>query len=114
MPVEIKPTSQIKARLGIEPNGRVIRYLTSECAKKMTKYVPKREGILRLYKIEGNKIIYEQEYAEYQYYGIRKDGTRRVQHYTTPGTDTYWDERMKTADLPDIIRNVQQKFGGKR
>lgn len=113
MPISIKPTSQIKARLGINPDGRVIKFLTNECAKKMDKYVPKDEGILRLYKIEGNKIIYDQPYARYQYYGVREDGTHRVQNYTTAGTGPYWDEKMKTADLPDIMRKAQQRFGGK-
>jgi hypothetical protein len=80
----------------------------------MDKYVPKDEGTLRLYKIEGNKIIYDQPYARYQYYGVREDGTHRVQNYTTPGTGPYWDERMKSADMSDIIRRANQKFGGKR
>ena len=31
MPVKLQPTSVIKARLGIEPNGRVQRVLTHSC-----------------------------------------------------------------------------------
>jgi len=113
MPVRMQPTSVIKARLGLEPNGRIQKFFTSECAKAMDKYVPKDEGNLRLYKIEGNYIVYDQPYARYQYYGIREDSTHKVQHYTTPGTGPYWDRRMVSVDLPNIVARIQNKFGGK-
>jgi len=113
MPVKMQPTSVIKANLGIEPNGKVQKFFTSECAKAMDKYVPKNGGILRKYKIEENYIVYSQLYARYQYYGIREDGTHKVKNYTTPGTGPYWDRRMVSVDLPNIIARVQNKFGGK-
>ena len=108
MALYIKPTSVIIANLGLEPNGRVHKYFVSECAKEMDRYVPKDEGILRNYKINGKNIIYDQLYAEYQYYGIRKDGTHKVQHYTTAGTGPYWDKRMWSAKGQDIINRVQK------
>ena len=37
MPVQLKPTSQIKARLGLEPNGRVQKFFTNSCYKHMDK-----------------------------------------------------------------------------
>lgn len=114
MPVKMQPTSIIKARLGIEPNGKVQKYFTKRCADYMDKYVPKDEGILRQYKIEGTEIIYEQPYARYQYYGVREDGTHQVQNYTTPGTGTYWDKRMVSAEMQDLVKEVQDyiKHGG--
>lgn len=112
MPIKMKPTSQIIARLGLEPNGRIQKFFTSECAKAMDKFVPKNEGILRQYKIEDNYIIYEQPYARYQYYGIRQDGTRPVRNYTTKDTGPYWDKRMWTAKGQDIVKRVQKKIGG--
>ena len=39
MPVKMQPTSVIKARLGIEPNGRVHSYFTKRCYTHMDKYV---------------------------------------------------------------------------
>ena len=113
MSVIMKPTSVIKARLGLEPGGRVQKFFTSECAKKMDKYVPMDKGNLRRYKIEDNLIIYDQPYARYQYYGMREDGTHVVRNYTTSGTGPYWDKRMVSADLPSIVKNIQKKFGGK-
>lgn len=114
MPVKLKPTSQIKARLGINPNGRVQKFFTNTCYKHMDKYVPKDEGNLRtIVDIESNSITYESPYARYQYYGMREDGTHVVKNYTTPGTGTYWDKRMVSAEMQDVVKEVQDYIGGK-
>lgn len=84
MPVKMKPTSQIMARLGIEPNGKVVQFLTKRCAEHMDKYVPLDEGDLAYdnREIQTNKIIYHSPYAHYMYIGqvmgpnipIKEDG----------------------------------------
>lgn len=108
MPVKVKPTSVIKARLGIEPNGRVQRYFTNTCYRYMDKYVPMDEGDLRTnVDIQPDSITYESPYARYQYYGVREDGTHQVKNYTTPGTGTYWDKKMWSAERQDVVREVQ-------
>lgn len=114
MPVKLKPTSTIIARLGLEPNGRVQTFFTSECAKAMDKYIPYDEGNLRTIKtVSSDSITYESPYARYQYYGMRDDGTHVVKNYTTPGTGPYWDKRMWSAQGESIVKRVQSKFGGK-
>lgn len=114
MPVKLNPTSQIKARLGIEPNGRVQKYFTKRCADYMDKYVPMDKGDLRtIIDIQSNSITYEMPYARYQYYGVREDGTHEVKNYTTPGTGTYWDKRMVSAEMNDLVEEVQDYIGGK-
>ena len=114
MPVKLKPTSVIKARLGIEPNGRVQKYFTKRCYDYMDKYVPQDNGDLRtIVDIQPNSITYEQEYARYQYYGVREDGTHQVQNYTTPGTGPYWDKQMVSAEMEDLVKDVQDYVGGK-
>ena len=116
MSVKLQPTSVIKANLGIEPNGRVQKFFTNTCYKYMDKYVPKDEGNLRtIVSILPSKIIYESPYARYQYYGVREDGTHKVRNYTTPGTGTYWDKRMVSAEMQDVVREVQDYInrGGK-
>lgn len=114
MPVKIKPTSQIKARLGLEPNGRVQKFFTNTCYKHMDKYVPKDEGNLRInVDIQPTSITYESPYARYQYIGMRDDGSRVVKNYTTPGTGTYWDKRMVSAEIDDVVKEVQDYVGGK-
>lgn len=109
MPLKMQPTSVIKARLGIEPGGKVHAFFTETCYKAMDKYVPMDEGNLRTnVDIQTDKIVYESPYARYQYYGMREDGTHVVKNYTTPGTGPYWDNRMWTAEGTDVIRQVQE------
>ncbi len=117
MIVKMKPTSVIKARLGINPDGRVQRFFTNTCYKHMDKYVPMDEGNLRSnVSVETKRIVYESPYASYQYYGQRKDGSRKVKNYTTPGTGPYWDKRMWSAEQNDVVAEVQEYInrGGKK
>ena len=115
MPVKIKPTSVIKERLGIEPNGRVQKFFTNTCYKHMDKYVPLDEGNLRNnVTIRSDSITYESPYARYQYNGISKKG--KPLNYKTPGTGKYWDKRMVSAEMQDVVKEVQNyvnKRGGK-
>ena len=109
MPVKLKPPSEIKVQLGIEPNGRVQKFIANTCYKHMDKYVPMDNGDLRtIVTIHSDSITYEVPYASYQYYGMREDGSHVVSNYTTPGTGPYWDERMKSAELSTVIREVQK------
>lgn len=113
MPVKMQPTSVIKANLGIEPNGRVHRFFTNTCYRHMDKYVPMDNGDLRTnVNIDTNSITYESPYAHAQYVGFT---TGPVVNYTTPGTGPYWDERMKSAEMQDVVKEVQDYInrGGK-
>jgi len=105
MSVIMKPTSVIKANLGIEPNGKVQRFFANTCYKHMDKYVPKRDGNLRTnVTILPNRIVYDSPYAHAQYVGYTKGP---VLHYTTPGTGPYWDKRMVSAEMQDVVKEVQ-------
>jgi len=123
--LEMKPTSVIKARLGIQKGGPVHAFFTSSCAKAMDKYVPFDEGNLAGTVIENGEptsnvrvdtITYSQPYARYVYYGISKSGKplnyQKDKHsYAGP----YWDERMWSAEKDDIVKEVQDYIdnGGK-
>ena len=114
MPVKMQPTSDIKAKLGIEPNGKVQKFFTNTCYRYMDKYVPKDNGILREnVTIDSNSITYEQPYAHAQYIGEVNGGV--VSNYTTPGTGPYWDERTKSVDMQNVVAEVQNFInkGGK-
>ena len=114
MPVKMQPTSVIKVNLGIEPNGRVQKFFTNTCYRYMDKYVPKDNGLLReIVTLTSNSITYEQEYAHAQYIGEVNGG--KVVNYTTPGTGPYWDKRMVSAEIQDVIAEVQNYVnkGGK-
>lgn len=112
MSQRIKPVSVIRAELGINPGGKVCKFLTETCAIHMDKYVPYDRGNLSNYYIEGNSIVYDQLYAEYQYNGMREDGSyvinpekrNRAMH---PLATSHWDRKMVTAEMPDVIKEVQ-------
>lgn len=111
MPVKMKPTTKIKARLGLEPNGRVQKFFTNTCYKHMDKYVPMDEGNLRTnVDIQDDSITYEIPYAHAQYVGFTSGP---VVNYTTAGTGPYWDKRMVSAEIDDVVKEVQDYIGGK-
>ena len=94
-------------------------FLTETCYKHMDKYVPRRIGSLggslrENVDIQVDSITYESPYASYQYKGHREDGSHQVSNYSTPGTGPYWDERMKSAEMDEVIEEVQKYIGGKR
>ena len=102
----LKPISEIKADLGIEPNGKVQKYFTERCYQHMDKYVPKDTGALRETVVKGTDYIkYNVPYAHAQYVGYTKGP---VLNYTTPGTGPYWDKRMVSAEINDIIKECQE------
>ena len=106
MSVKIQPTSVIVANLGLEPNGKVQKYFTERCYTYMDKFVPQDTGALReVVTLTSNSITYEQEYAYSQYIG--EVNGKQVTNYTTPGTGPYWDKRMKSVDMPTIVKEVQ-------
>lgn len=81
--MKMKPISQIKANLGINPNGRVQKFFTDTCAKHMDKYVPKEVGDLRdNVSKTADSITYESPYAHAQYVGVVNGSP--VRNYTTP------------------------------
>ena len=117
MPVKMQPTSVIKARLGIEPNGKVHKFFTHTCRIHNDKYVPFDTGTLaETTTEETNCYIYEQPYAHYVYEGISKSGKPLV--YQTdkhPYAGSHWDRRMVSAEMQDIVKEVQDFIdrGGK-
>ena len=79
----VRPISEIKADLGIEPNGKVQKYFTERCYQHMDKYVPKDTGALRETVVKGTDYIkYNVPYAQAQYAGIVHGSP--VKNYTTP------------------------------
>ena len=103
--MKMKPISQIKYQLGINPGGRVQRMFTDTCDKHMDKYIPMDIGNLRNNKDKGvDYITYESPYAHAQYVGYTKG---QVKNYTTPGTGAYWDKKMVSAEMEDVIKEVQ-------
>lgn len=111
--MKMKPISQIRASLGINPNGPVQAFFTNTCRKRMDKYIPKDIGNLRdIVDIGTDYITYESPYAHAQYIGVVHGSP--VVNYTTPGTGPYWDRRMWSAEKDIVIKEVQRYVNGNR
>ena len=81
----LKPISEIKADLGIEPNGKVQKYFTERCYQHMDKYVPKDTGTLSETVVKGTDYIkYKVPYAHAQYVGIVHGTPIKDENRTTP------------------------------
>lgn len=119
MSIRINSLDKIKRKLGIDSGGPVLPFFTETCYKHMDKYVPRDRNNLRtIVHLSTNSITYMSDYASYQYYGQRKDGTHKVnpENYTTPGTGPYWDKKMISAEMNDVIKEVREyikTYGGR-
>lgn len=112
--IELFDKETIKQKIGIDVNGDGQKFFTNTCYNRMDKYVPKdTDNLRRVVTITPNSITYEMPYAEYQYRGMRADGTRVVTNYTTPGTGSYWDKKMVTAEGDEVVEELQ-KFINRR
>lgn len=125
--VEMKPIGVILARLGIDKNGRVQRFLTETVNLRITRYMPFRTGVLATklkFVSSPTEITVNGPYARYQYYGKVMVGKPPKQvtdidlNYDKtkhPNAGPFWDRRMMAAEKDVIVREVQAyvKRGGK-
>lgn len=132
----LKPISEIKAKLGLEPTGPVQKFFTQTCYNHMDKYVPRDTGDLASnVELTADSITYKSPYAHYMYEGrvmgpnipITMKGVSepigwfspkgKPKYYTgkkityhTAGTGPHWDKRMKSAEMKQIVKEVQAFF----
>lgn len=123
--IYLKPSSVIKARLGLQPNGPAHKFFTQTCAIHMDKYVPFRTGALATTVVNNGvptnnvktaKIIYAQKYAIYPYKGTRNGTPMKYRLDKHPLAGPRWDKRMWSAEKDTITREVQnyvRTHGGK-
>lgn len=109
MPVRINPASVIEARLGINYGGRAHAFFTETCYRYMDKYVPYSgdsggDHLREEVDMQPTHITYQMPYAHAQYVGYTRGP---VMNYTTPGTGPYWDKKMVSAEMNDVVREVE-------
>ena len=134
--MDLEPISKIRAKLGLAPTGPVQKFFTQTCYNHMDKYVPRDTGDLASnVELTADSITYKSPYAHYMYEGrvmgpnipIMKKGISepvgwyspkgKPKHYTgdktkyhTAGTGPHWDKRMKSAEMRQIVKEVQAFF----
>lgn len=129
MQIKMNSTSQITARLGLQANGKIQKSFTKKCKDSMDKFVPMSAGVLRKQvQIDGDEIVYQTPYAHYMYKGVlyvdsvtgssysplggvkipAKKDVKLIYH--TPGTGSYWDKKMWSANGKQIIKELESEI----
>lgn len=119
--VNMQPIGQILERHGLNKGGRVQQFLTMECSKRMTDYMPFRSGALAT-KLKvvtsATEITVYGPYARYQYYGKAMVGPapKRVtdkdltyDKTKNPKAGPFWDRRMM-AEQAQAIANACERY----
>ena len=57
-------------------------------------------------------LVWDAVYALYQWYGVRADGSHKVQRYTTPGTGKQWVEAARAQYADRWQQIAQREFNG--
>lgn len=135
--LKMKPTSQIIARLGIEPNGPAQKFFCNECYRYMAPFVPGGinshlnqnviiakngssvtylgpdahylfNGILYVDPKYEKGAFFNSDYGFWSRPGITKIPSERQLKYHAPGTGAHWDKLMWTSKGEEVIANVQR------
>lgn len=134
MHFQMRPTSEILRRRGLEQGGRVQKYIDSEVLRLSSPYLPHATGALEkngteATEIGSGEVNYNAPYARYLYYGKvmvgeetrspfarageKKVVTERDIQYRGGGLrGSKWFERMKADRKEDILRGAARLAGG--
>lgn len=136
MEIKINSANQIKAKLGLQKNGKTHQAFTLKCKNNMDKFVPMSAGILRKnVDVGSDSITYMTPYARYQYYGklyvdpetgkgamysptygfwsrkgVAKINSGKDLVYHTAGTGSFWDKKMWSANGKQIIKELESEI----
>ena len=111
--VKMKPTDKILGRIFDDSAGR---FLAETWGKIFEKYVPMDSGTLsQRYDTEPYKVIYNQKYSYYQWYGISKKGNplnyNKEQHFLA---QSHWEEaaeRDKAGEVANALTAYIKRRG---
>lgn len=133
----IKPTDELLKSRGLEPFGKVQKYIDSECIRLMAPYTPFRSGMLERSatlgtKIGSGEINQTSPYARYQYYGKlmvsaitgsawAKHGEKKIltdkdlvhDKSRHPQAGPFWFERMKADHKEEILNGARKVASAK-
>lgn len=89
---------EIVSKFEMQEGGKSQLFLADTCFRRMTKYVPWREGILATdVTVRAGSVTYEQPYAHKQYTTNKGKGIR----------GKYWDKKMVSAEGELVVKEVE-------
>ena len=126
MKIEMNPYSLILANHGLNKNGDVQRFHTSNIMRRMIKYMPYLTGttiklMIKQTSLDTGQIVLQEPQARYLYYGkvmigkAPKTVTDRDLNYTQKKNKLagpFWDRRMWAAE-GDVITRELQKYANR-
>ena len=103
--IEMKPTEKIINRIFDDEVGL---FVAETWGKIFEKYVPMDSGTLsQTYDTEPYKVIYNQKYSYYQWYGISKKGNplnyNKEQHFLA---QSHWEESAERDKKNEVARAI--------
>lgn len=108
--IEWKPLQQILKSIGVDKNGKIQRFVTSESLRRIQKYMPYRTGrTIQLMIIQTNiskpELVLDVPYGKPIYYGISKSG-KTLNYIKTKNrlAGPFWDRRMMQREGDSISR----------
>lgn len=136
--LEMKATDILKKSRGLEPMGRVQKFIDQETIRLMAPYTPYRAGILEKSatlgtKIGSGEINQVSPYARFQYYGKvmvssitgspwARHGEKKIltdrdlvhDKSIHPMAGPFWFERMKADKKDEILEGARKVAGAKK
>ena len=113
----MKAPAEIISRLGIGKGQKVQKLIDTEVLKRSEPYIPKKSGDLinsgyEATDIGSGTVVYDTEYAAYQYYGVSVSG-KALKYNGAPMRGSFWFERMKAAEGDTILNLAAEEAGAK-
>lgn len=91
-------SGKIVNKFNMQKGSSAQLFLSNECFRRMTKYVPRDTGLLSTtVTVKAGSVTYEQPYAHRQYTTNKGKGIR----------GKYWDKKMLSAEKPMLVKDVQ-------
>ena len=136
--LEMKATDILMKDRGLEPMGKVQKFIDQECIRLMAPYTPRKSGLLEKAatlgtKIGSGEINQISPYARFQYYGKvmvssitgspwARRGDKQVltdrdlvhNKSIHPMAGPFWFERMKADKKDEILEGARKIAGAKR
>ena len=108
---------EILRNRGLEENGRVQKFIDTECLRRCDELVPKDTGILKqsgilCTQIGSGEVKYRTPYARRWYYMPAQFQEGSGSGMGTVGRGNYWFERMKQQYKEQILAGAKRIAGG--
>jgi hypothetical protein len=98
---------QIIDKFGLQPNGNAQLFLANNCFRRMEKYTPRDTGLMATtVTIKPGKIIYDTDYAPYQYRGYTKGVVKHYSNNYNGLRGKEWDKRMYNNEKDFVVKEV--------